>query len=250
MDGYDAETGRPMLKSRWPELKKIKTGKTEGAPEPPRQEPPAPGAALFSLPEIPSGFTGDASFVSVMEERRSRRSFRKEPLSALELSFLLYSTQGLSRGKKNPNLRTVPSGGGRHPFETYLFIRRAEGFACGLYRYLPLDHALTLVREASDPEREERLLDEALLAHNYGAGVTFLWVAAPERSEWSYSFEAHRLILLDAGHVCQNLYLACGAIGCGTCAVAAYDQELCDRFLGLDGKERFLVYAAPAGKIT
>ena len=43
--------------------------------------------------------------------------------------------------------------------------------------------------------------------------------------EWRYSLAAHRVILIDAGHVCQNLYLACEAIRAGTCAVAAYDQE-------------------------
>jgi Nitroreductase len=55
-------------------------------------------------------------------------------------------------------------------------------------------------------------------------------------------------MLLDAGHVCQNLYLACEAIGCGTCAIAAYDQHLFDNYLGLDGEDEFVVYLAPVGK--
>ena len=54
---------------------------------------------------------------------------------------------------------------------------------------------------------------------------------------------------LDAGHVCQNLYLACEAIGAGTCAIAAYDQEAMDRFLRIDGRDEFAVYLAPVGKI-
>jgi SagB-type dehydrogenase family enzyme len=127
-------------------------------------------------------------------------------------------------------------------------VHRIEGLSAGLYRYLPLEHALTLVRGVVDADAGEKILDEALMAHNFGAAVTFLWAAAPERSEWSYNFEAHRLMLLDAGHICQNLYLACEAVGCGTCAVGAYDQEKSDRFLGIDGTDRFLVYAAPVGK--
>ena len=43
--------------------------------------------------------------------------------------------------------------------------------------------------------------------------------------EWRYSLAAHKVIAIDVGHVCQNLYLACEAIGAGTCAVAAYDQD-------------------------
>jgi hypothetical protein len=49
--------------------------------------------------------------------------------------------------------------------------------------------------------------------------------------EWRYGLAAHRVILIDVGHVCQNLYLASEALGAGTCAVAAYDQDLMDRLL-------------------
>jgi len=61
---------------------------------------------------------------------------------------------------------------------------------------------------------------------------------------------AHKPMLIDAGHVCQNLYLACGAIGCGTCAIAAYDQNGFDEFLNLDGENEFVIYLAPVGKIS
>ena len=47
----------------------------------------------------------------------------------------------------------------------------------------------------------------------------------------------------------QNLYLACESIGCGTCAVGAYDRKLIDKFLDLDGKNEFVVYMAPVGKL-
>ena len=67
------------------------------------------------------------------------------------------------------------------------------------------------------------------------------------RAEWRYSTSAHRVALIDAGHVVQNLYLACEAIGCGTCAVAAIDQAVADGLCRLDGKEEFIIYAAPAG---
>jgi nitroreductase len=60
---------------------------------------------------------------------------------------------------------------------------------------------------------------------------------------------AHRVILMDVGHLCQNLYLACAAIGAGTCAIAAYHQELMDRLLGVDGRDEFTLYLAPLGKV-
>lgn len=60
---------------------------------------------------------------------------------------------------------------------------------------------------------------------------------------------APKMIALDAGHVCQNLYIACTAIGAGTCAIGAYDQDKMDAIIGADGKEEFVIYAAPVGKV-
>ncbi len=60
---------------------------------------------------------------------------------------------------------------------------------------------------------------------------------------------SYKVIAIDAGHVCQNLYLACEAIDAGTCAIAAYDQEFADSVLGLDGDEEFTIYMSPVGKV-
>lgn len=67
--------------------------------------------------------------------------------------------------------------------------------------------------------------------------------------EWCYGLAAHKVTAIDAGHVCQNLSLSCSAIGCGMCAVAAYDQQAMDALLGVDVEEEFTVYLAPMGKV-
>ena len=81
------------------------------------------------------------------------------------------------------------------------------------------------------------------------SAVTFIWTTIPARMEWRYSRASYKVIALDAGHVCQNLYLACETIGAGTCAIAAYDQEIADSILGIDGVEEFTIYMAPVGKV-
>jgi Nitroreductase len=65
---------------------------------------------------------------------------------------------------------------------------------------------------------------------------------------WRYSFAAAKLLALDAGQLCQNLYIACEMLGCGTCGIGAYDQKKLDDYIGADGKEEFAIYAAPVGK--
>lgn len=66
--------------------------------------------------------------------------FTNDALTLEELSYLLWSTQGVKSVGKNKirTKRTVPSGGARHPFETYLLVNRVETIGSGVYRYLPI----------------------------------------------------------------------------------------------------------------
>jgi SagB-type dehydrogenase family enzyme len=65
---------------------------------------------------------------------------------------------------------------------------------------------------------------------------------------YRYGERGYRYLHLDAGHVCQNLYLAAEAIGCGACAIAAFEDDEVNRVLGLDGEHRFAIYLGAVGK--
>jgi SagB-type dehydrogenase family enzyme len=170
----------------------------------------------------------------------------------------LWATQGIKHvaaGKvRKATIRTVPSAGARHPFETYLFVKNVNDLAPGLYHYIALEHQLEFV--GSMDRLVDRLTEAYAGQEFFGeAAVDFVWTVVPYRSEWRYTTKAQKYALIDVGHVCQNLYLACEAIGCGTCAVGAYDQALADGLLGLDTnpscnlENEFVVYAAPVGKL-
>jgi SagB-type dehydrogenase family enzyme len=237
---------RKFLKSdRWEEWRHSDYDQKRKVPAPPVQKPAPVVAARIDLPAAESLSLGQIPLVEAMRRRRSHRSFTDAPLSLEELTFLLWATQGLNGDR--PNLRVVPSGGARHPFETYLFVNRVSGLEPGLYRYLAQEHQLCLLR--SDPDMDAQVADACNHDFAGNCAVTFLWSAIPYRTEWRYSFLSAKLIALDAGHVCQNLYLACEAIGAGTCALDAYDQHKLDAFLGLDGEDEFAIYAAPVGKV-
>lgn len=251
MNKTSTEEGRWFLKSRWPELSQIETDRQKRKPLPSMQKDAGdyPRISLPPTEELQRSFGADTPLSAAIAERQTHRKYSEKALSFEELAYLLWASQGVRKQSSKVSFRTVPSGGARHPFETYLFVQRVDELEPGLYRYLPLDNQLLFLKAKSDFSGDmEKLLNEALLQHNFNAAVTFLWAAVPYRSEWSYASEAARLILLDAGHACQNLYLACEPIGCGTCAVGAYDQEQIDRLIGLDGKDEFVVYAAPVGK--
>jgi SagB-type dehydrogenase family enzyme len=224
------------------------TAQGRGKSEPPWQKPLPSGARTIALPAPGAWKIPAIELEQAIARRRSRRTFAAPPLTLDEISFLLWATQGLRETSSTTrNFRTVPSAGCRHALETYLIAFRVCGLAKAIYRYLPLDHALVeVVRHAG----LEGHLAEATFGQRFcGAGAaTFIWTAIPARMEWRYAEASYKVIALDAGHVCQNLYLACEAIGAGTCAVAAYDQEGMDRLLGVDGSEEFTLYLAPVGK--
>ena len=227
------------------------TDQHQGVPVPPVEKPYDSNARRIQLPRSDQWTQNieKKDLFSAMSNRRSRRRFTSKELCIDELAFLLWATQGI-RQPAGGNLayRTVPSAGARHSFETYLFVMRVEGIQQGLYRYLPVSNELLFGCEV---ENMEMRLARACLGQSFVArgAVTFVWTTIPYRMEWRYSLAAHRVILIDAGHVCQNLYLACEAIEAGTCAVAAYDQELLDELLNIDGRDEFSVYLAPVGKI-
>ena len=227
------------------------TDQSAGVPPPPIEKGYSAGAERIQLIR-PDKFRAppEADLLSVMANRRSRRKFSKTPLTQEELSFLLWATQGVrEQTGPGPARRTVPSAGNRHALETYLCVLNVEGLHKGLYRYLPLEHQLVV--EYKD-EGAAKKIGWAALQQNWmsSAATVFIWTAIPYRMEWRYGPAAHKVILLDAGHVCQNLYLACEAIRAGTCAVAAYDQELMDQLLRIDGKDEFAIYLAPVGKVS
>ena len=220
-----------------------------GVAEPPWQKPCAPSERKIALASPGTWRTIPVlSLDKAIARRRSRRSFTDGALTLEELSFLLWATQGLRPTRSSyKNFRTVPSAGCRHALETYIAALRVQGLDQAIYRYLPLDHALVEVAHRPSLKGD---LSEATFGQRFcGSGAaTFVWTAIPARMEWRYAEASYKVIAIDAGHVCQNLYLACESIGAGTCAVAAYDQERMDGLLGVDGKEEFVIYLAPLGK--
>ncbi|HHX66146.1 MAG TPA: SagB/ThcOx family dehydrogenase [Chloroflexi bacterium] len=244
------DESRGFLKADlWYHRRSFETDQRRGVPMPPVQLGSPPDAPVIKLPAVEGLSIGQMPLAQAIAQRQSHRRFRDEPLSLDELSFLLWATQGV-RGKPRENapvLRTVPSAGCRHPFETYLVVRHVEGVDAGIYRYLPLEHQLGLLRAVED-------LSDAMTSSCMGqsfvadGAVVLVWTVLPYRSEWRYGPVAHKVIAIDVGHVCQNLYLACEALGLGTCAIGAYDQEQMDALVGVDGQDEFTVYLAPVGR--
>jgi SagB-type dehydrogenase family enzyme len=235
-----------------PGMSEMETGMTKGLPIPPIEKPAPEDARPIDLPSHEDCRSiSRTSLVDAIADRQSRREFSDEPVSLRELAYLLWATQGV-RGLIRDGLvtlRNVPSGGGMHPFETYVAAHRVDGLEPGLYRYLAIEHKLLqLPGQWTDLPRR---LTAASNGQPYvgKAAAVFVWTARPYRTEYRYGDDSLKDILISVGHICQNLYLACEAAGLGTCATVAYQQDLLDELLGVDGHDEIPLYLAPVGRV-
>ncbi len=234
---------------RQTELKALgPSAEEQGLPQPPLELPFPPDADCIPLPK-PGGLqVPEMSLRQVVEQRRTLRRYSGQPLTMEELAYLLWMSQGVKRVSTRPSTaRTVPSAGARHAFETYVLVNQVEGLQPGLYRYLAIEHSLLPAN--LDPEISEQITKAC---HNQSqvraSAVTFVWVAVTKRMVYRYGQRGYRYMLLDAGHVCQNLYLAAENIGCGACAIAHYIDDELNQVIKVDGQEQFVIYLASVGK--
>ena len=235
-----------MERTRYPLMEA--PDQARGIPQPPLQLPHTAGEKTLPLPSPRDIRLPGLDVREAIERRRTLRAYAQTALSLDELSFLLWCTQGVK--EVVPGLRTnrtVPGAGARHAFETWLLVNRVHGLEPGLCRYLAIEHRLLPM--PSPPE----IVSQWVAAcrgqeHVRSCAVMFIWTAVAHRMTWRYGERGYRYLHLDAGHVCQNLYLAAEALGCGVCALAAFNDDDVNRLLGLDGETQFAIYLATVGK--
>jgi len=232
------------------------SAQSAGAKQPALQHEEPSDRTVIDLPPPTNIEVGDYPLRKAIEERRSIRSFATTPLSKEELAYLLWCTQGaqkIERKRYGPTeevvraVRTVPSAGGRHAFDTYVMATNVTSVPPGLYWYDALEHRLVERMTGQDLASQiaSRCAGQTWMER---AGAIFIWVADVYRMNWRYCERGYRYMFLDAGHVCQNLYLASESIGCGACAIGAYDDDAMNDFLEVDGESRFVIYAGTVGK--
>ena len=199
-----------------------------------------------------------SSYLELLDERRSARVFCDVAMTREQLAFLLWSAGGIQeyRGKNGmATFRPVPSGGARHPFELYVVVKNVEGLEAGLYRYAPVKNVgekkVTVEYLAPLFDDYESKMNDALAGQKWAvkAPITIFVSCIPYRTEWRYHDAAHRLMLIDLGHVGQNLMLSSTALGLGSCPIAAFDQGLCDEVFSFDGVDEYTVYVFPIGNV-
>ena len=196
--------------------------------------------------QLPSQFQDSAStFTEVVRKRKSIRSFSTQPLSMVDLAFLLYTSTGIQRTEHNYEFRMAPSAGALYPIETYIAANNVEGLKEGIYHYNIKNHLLEEIKLGNFRDKiAHAAFDQEMCAD---ASVVFIWTAVFRRSKWKYSQRAYRYIYLDAGHIAQNLALAAVSINCGSCLVGAFFDDEINSIVDVDGTEESAIYLSVVG---
>ncbi|MCL2171886.1 MAG: SagB/ThcOx family dehydrogenase, partial [Defluviitaleaceae bacterium] len=231
-----------------------KSDQALGVAHPPHNLPPK--GELITLDAFDSAIIANDSYTNQLDIRRSLRAYDPDAaMTQAQLAFMLWSAQGIQefRGPTGASsLRPAPSGGARHPFELYAAVRNVDGLAQGIYRYVPTANVgskAVAIEHVGDFDNYPEQLSAMVVGQKWAADapvVLFLSCVA-YRAEWRYRELAHRVVLIDLGHVGQNIMLSAVALGLGSCCMAAYNQAICDEILGLDGTDEYTVYVVSVG---
>jgi SagB-type dehydrogenase family enzyme len=184
--------------------------------------------------------------------RRSIRQFSGEPITLNNLSNIIFNAYGitgkitLNFGVEEP-VRAVPSGGGLYPLELYVASHKIEGLPPGIYHYNVLKHSLELVREGQfSAELGRALFYEEMFK---GVSAAFLITGILKRSSIKYGERAYRFMMLEAGHVGQNICLTSFSLNLGCLMLGGFYDDDVDRILGIDGVSETTLYASAVGHV-
>lgn len=167
------------------------------------------------------------------------------------LSQLLSLVWGVTEYAHSPLLgkllyKTSPSGGARHPGEVYVMALGVKGLRAGLYHYHPGHHYLKLISRKATPASARLYCGRQNYVKN--AAALFLMTAVFGRTMWKYRHaRAYRVVLLDAGHLCQTFCLVATWLGLGPFCTAALKDTLIEKDLGINGIDESVLYVAGVG---
>ncbi len=194
------------------------------------------------------------SFFQTVHARRTHREFGQGNLSLESVSKLLQTTWGI-QGYLDTNVfgklpyKTSPSGGARHPVEVYLMALKVDGLETGIYHYQARDHLLEKLDASASARRARAYCADQL--HVAEAAALFIMTAVFSRTMWKYhNPRAYRVVLLDAGHLCQTFCLAATRMGLAPFSTAALKDTLIEKDLGLDGISESVLYVAGVGLLS
>jgi SagB-type dehydrogenase family enzyme len=198
-------------------------------------------------------------FHNCISNRRSARSFTGEAININQLSKLLWHSYGItgmlklierdSKEEVTGFVRAIPSGGSLYPIELYLAIYNVEGLKKGIYHYNVKNHSLEMISEWDN--YLDSFINMFTLLPDFvnlkKTCATILLTDAYWKQNGKYGARGYRFSLMEAGHIAQNIQLACAGINIGSLCIGGYYDDELNNLIEIDEKEEPIVYAVAVG---
>jgi len=142
---------------------------------------------------------------------------------------------------------SAPSAGALYPLELFFHSRCIDGASPGLYHYNPMRNE---IRRVLDDDRSQSIADALIPFQSHlalDAALLVFLTALFGRSTFKYATRGYRFVLLEAGHVAQNLNLVANGLGLASLNVGGYFDRRLDELLGLDGLTHSAIYMVAIG---
>jgi SagB-type dehydrogenase family enzyme len=184
--------------------------------------------------------TGTMSLEEALAKRRSVRRFANKPLTWAQIGQLAWAGQGITDRQRG--LRTAPSAGSIYPIELYFATPE------GLFLYRPADNSM-----------EQRTAQDMRLALAGGAaensiaeaGCDIILVGSIKKLAGRFKEKARSYMLMEAGHIAQNIELQAVSLGLGSVPVGGISAQAVRKAAGLPrGLDPIYIICAgyPAGE--
>ncbi|MCT4626398.1 SagB/ThcOx family dehydrogenase [Halodesulfovibrio sp.] len=208
------------------------------------------GYPALELPPIEAKHEA-GSLWDVIQRRRCQRDYSDTPIDGNALAQMLqfgYGPTGTFTGNGNEvSLRAAPSAGALYPLEIYPLINNVAGIENGLYHYNVPDNSIECLRSGTLLPEMYSLIQPNNNEWLATAGAVFFVTAAFKRNQIKYGDRGYRGVLLDAGHVSQNILLAATALNYSACIIVACLDDPMNDFLQIDGVEESILFAISLG---
>ena len=164
-------------------------------------------AVQLSTPRL----TGSVSFEQALATRRSVRRFTGQPFNFVQIGQLAWAGQGITEPQKG--FRTAPSAGAIYPIKLYFATDQ------GLFVYSPKGHRL---EKTLEPDIRGALADQEMVAK---AGCDIIIAGSQSKLAARFSNKAKEYMLLEAGHIAQNIQLLAVCLEWGSVVVGGFDAN-------------------------
>lgn len=175
----------------------------------------------------------------IILKRKSERKFNNKPITFQDFSDLLSYGGGISHLQGNFQFRTYPSGGALYPLEIYILVNNVDGLARGLYHFNVRSNCLEQLKTRNMKSEAIKLgiRDQGF----FDSAVTILVSAVFKRTTYKYGNRGYRFVLMEVGHLLQNISLIATSLGIGSCDIGGYQDDEDNQFLNIDGVNEAIV---------